>query len=264
MPSYAVDPVGTLSVINQMVEVKQAKSVSFVPAKLNMQLFEGDQVRTGGDSSMAEIKFIDTGSKVRISAKSQITIENDSKKVTFSFGKLFLAVSKGKGGMKVKTPVAVAAVMGSVGVNEYTPSEGGSIDQYNITSLDGDFEVSDNAGNTKQFSVGNVARLTPTGIEVIPADVLNIIRVNSDVMQAAFIKVGLPPQNIVQTPQGEMLYLNTNNPNQQVEINTQTNDANLINVNHGNGQVNIPTIPVIELPPSIPYIPAINLPVILK
>lgn len=261
--AYAATPVATVSAINQTVEVKQAAATAFVPATPNMQLYEGDQLRTG-TGSMAEITFGGSGSKVRIAAKSQITIEGDSNKVSFSFGKLFLAVSKGKSGMKFKTPVAVAAVMGTVGVIEYTPAEGGASDSYSVTSLDGTFAISDNAGNTKELTVGNIAKLTPTGIEVVPADILNVVKANSDVMQAAFIKVGLPPQNILSTPQGEVIRLNTANPDQQVEINSQTNSAELVNVKDHKSSANVPEIPIIQLPPSIPYIQATPLPVILK
>lgn len=264
MTAYAATPVATVSVINQTVEVKQATASAFVPATLNMQLYEGDQLRTGS-GSMAEITFGGgSGSKVRIAAKSQIIIEGDNNKVSFSFGKLFLAVAKGKSGMKFKTPVAVAAVMGTVGVIEYTPAEGGTPDSYSVTSLDGTFAISDNAGNTKELTVGNIAKLTPAGIEVATADILNVVRVNSDVMQVAFIKVGLPPQNIISTPKGEMVRLNTANPDQQVEINSQTNSAELVNVKEHKNSANVPEIPVIQLPPSIPYIQATPLPVILK
>lgn len=234
MPAFAIDDntaVAKVSLAKNFVQVKN-KAGGWQKAHVNDNLFVGDQIRTAS-GSLAEITFLNTGTKLRLSEFAQITVENQSNDVKLSFGKLFMAVVKGKGGMKVKSPVAVAAVLGTVGVIGYDPIATGNTNTYNVTSIDGNFAVTDINGNTVNVPAGNQVNLTPDGLVLSVADVMNIIKSSPDVLQGQFIKVGLDAEHIRIDPVTgqEVIQLDTSNPKEHIEMNVETGKTNLIELN---------------------------------
>lgn len=243
LPAFAEEQnpaVAKISVAKNFVQVK-TKTQEWHAARVNDNLFVGDQIRTAS-GSLAEVTFLNTGTKLRLSEFAQITVENQSNDVKLSFGKLFMAVVKGKGGMKVKSPVAVAAVLGTVGVVGYDPVATDKTKTYNVTSIDGNFAVTDAAnGNTVNVSAGNQVNLTPDGLITSVADVVNVIQSNPDVLQGQFIKVGLDAEHIKIDPVTgqEVIQLDTANPKEHIEMNVETGKTEVIEINNSN--INNPT-----------------------
>lgn len=260
LPAFAADDntvVAKVSLAKNFVQVK-SKSGGWQKAHVNENLFIGDQIRTAS-GSLAEITFLNTGTKLRLSEFAQITVENQSNDVKLSFGKLFMAVVKGKGGMKVKSPVAVAAVLGTVGVVGYDPVATDNTKTYNVTSIDGNFAVTDTNGNTVNVPAGNQVNLTPDGLVTSVADVMNIIKSSPDVLQGQFIKVGLDAEHIRIDPVTgqEVIQLDTANPKEHIEMNVETGKTDVIELNQ-----NI-TNPVINhtannTPDPVPAPPGVN------
>ncbi len=228
LPAYSAttpSPVAKISLIKNKVQVKSATQ-DWHNVNTDDPLYQGDQVRTS-NGSVVEITFLNTGSKIRLKDLSQATIEGESNDVKISFGKLFMAVVKGKGGMKVKSPVAVAAVLGTVGFIEYNPTE----NTYSVTSIDGTFAVTDTAGNTTNLTVGNVLSITTAGVIVNTADILNVIQSNANTLPPEFIQVGLSLDSIKTDPMGNtVIELNTANPKEKIQINTTSGEMNVIQI----------------------------------
>jgi preprotein translocase subunit YajC len=243
LPAFAEEQnaaVAKISVAKNFVQIK-TKTQEWHVARVNDNLFVGDQIRTAS-GSLAEVTFLNTGTKLRLSEFAQITVENQSNDVKLSFGKLFMAVVKGKGGMKVKSPVAVAAVLGTVGVVGYDPVATDKTKTYNVTSIDGNFAVTDNTtGNTVNVPAGNQVNLTPDGLITSVADVVNVIQSNPDVLQGQFIKVGLDAEHIKIDPVTgqEVIQLDTANPKEHIEMNVETGKTEVIEINNSN--INNPT-----------------------
>ncbi len=243
LPAFAEEQnvaVAKISVAKNFVQIK-TKTQEWHAARVNDNLFVGDQIRTAS-GSLAEVTFLNTGTKLRLSEFAQITVENQSNDVKLSFGKLFMAVVKGKGGMKVNSPVAVAAVLGTVGVVGYDPVATDKTKTYNVTSIDGNFAVTDATnGNTVNVSAGNQVNLTPDGLITSVADVVNVIQSNPDVLQGQFIKVGLDADHIKIDPVTgqEVIQLDTANPKEHIEMNVETGKTEVIEINNSN--INNPT-----------------------
>lgn len=241
-PAFAEDqsePVAKISLAKNFVQVK-TKAEGWHSARVNDKLFVGDQIRTAS-GSLAEVTFLNTGTKLRLSEFAQITVENHSNDVKLSFGKLFMAVVKGKGGMKVKSPVAVAAVLGTVGVVDYDPVATDKTKTYNVTSIDGNFAVTDTNGNTVNVPAGNQVNLTPDGLVTSVADLMDIIKSSPDALQGQFIKVGLDAEHIKIDPVTgqEVIQLDTANPKEHIEMNVETGKTDVIELNRN---INTPVI----------------------
>lgn len=232
--AYAADttPIAVIWNTSNNVQVS-ADNQNWRQAGMGDKLFQGDNIKTGANSTI-EIAFLNTGSKLKLGPMSKITLENDKNDVHLTFGKLFVSIVKGKGGMKTKSPVAVAAVLGTVGVIEYDPLK----NDYSVTSIDGTFAVTDNNDITTKVSAGNIARLTSSGIAVEVANTIATIQANTQILSPDFIKTGLPSNSIQVSPAGqEVLILDTANPKEHIQINSQSGNMDTFQINQNN---NIP------------------------
>lgn len=228
-PVYAIGdaPIATVSSVTGNVQLSRDDR-EWVAANMGDKLYEGEHIKTGANLSSVEITFLSTGSRLKIGALSKLTLENDKNDVKLSFGKLFLSIMKGKGGMKTKSPVAVAAVLGTVGVIEYDPVK----NDYSVTSIDGTFAVTDVGGNTANVTAGNIARLTSSGIAVEVINTIATIQANSQMLTGEFIKTGLPVGSVHSNPAGqEILQLDTANPKEKIQMNSTTEDINTFQIN---------------------------------
>lgn len=237
--------VAKLSLVKNTVEVKY-KNNNWHVVQSGELLSVGDQIRTK-QGGLAEVTFINTGSKVRLSELTSLTIDNQSNDVTLSLGKIFIAVVKGKGGMKVRTSVAVASVLGTVGILEY--DQGNNI--YDITDIDGTFQITDNNNNTSKLTVGKSIRVNNAGINepvTLSSDnIINLLKSNPYGLEPSFVKTGLAPENITTDNAGnDVIILDTANPNEKININLQTGNIQVIMVNTtGAVQPSPPVFPVI-------------------
>jgi hypothetical protein len=105
------------SSVNGTVEVKKTGTAAWKLARPGGPVVSGDAVRTG-PGSRAEVKM-DEGHRVALREKTSLRVESAKKGASLFFleaGKLKATVNKLRGGSRfeVKTPLAVAAVRGTV------------------------------------------------------------------------------------------------------------------------------------------------------
>lgn len=237
VPAYGADnqPVAIVWSVTNNVQIS-ADNQNWKKAELGDKLYVGDHITTGVKSNV-EVSFLNTGSRLKMGPMSKIMLENDKNDVHLTFGKLFVSIVKGKGGMKTKSPVAVAAVLGTVGIIDYDPTA----NDYSVTSIDGTFAVTDINNNTANVTAGNVARLTSSGIAVEVANTIATIQANTQILSPDFIKTGLPANSIKVNQAGqEVLQLDTASPKEKIEINSQSGDMNTFQINQNNVPVTQP------------------------
>lgn len=110
----------TISFFIGEVSVKGPGLAPAAPAKLNQSLKKGDTVKTGAESR-AEIALADERGVLRVAENSQLTLEalDRGKQVDaqLGLGRIWLNIRKmaeDKGEVQVRSPVAAAAVRGTV------------------------------------------------------------------------------------------------------------------------------------------------------
>lgn len=110
-PAYGADkPSAIVHKLENKVETLKWDSRAWESSYVDELLISGDTMRTGKDSR-SELKFND-GSVVRLSSLSVLKMEKPQE-LKLSFGKILLSVIKGKGGIRVVTPSAVAGSPGN-------------------------------------------------------------------------------------------------------------------------------------------------------
>lgn len=117
--TFAQDVVAYIGEVGGVVNVTRGNPKETLKATVGMFLLPGDFIKTGEKSYMSII-FQDDGSRVKLDANTQLTLnatrdkKNVSKKMAMDAGKLFAKVTKTKGtDFQVSTPTSVASVKGT-------------------------------------------------------------------------------------------------------------------------------------------------------
>lgn len=146
-----------ISTFNNKVQAKTKSDPTWKMAGLNKILESGDSVRTGS-LSRAEIKYSD-GTVTRVGSNSLLRIEAHGEKRTnikLLVGKLWLKVKKGDGRLEIRTPTAIASVLGTellVTNDEKNISH--------VTTLDGLVEVTGENGDKTLVKPGEWVEIAP-------------------------------------------------------------------------------------------------------
>jgi len=105
--------------VNGDVKLKKAGGDRVIPLKFGAVLDDGDWIRTG-DDGFAVLIFTDDKSQIKLTARTEITIEgkrdassNISKRISLEVGQLLAKVEQQKGTMQIATPTSVASVKGT-------------------------------------------------------------------------------------------------------------------------------------------------------
>lgn len=165
LPVDAAPRRGSITFIQNRVEVKKQRA-SWQKAQLRSLVAVGDSIRTGPDSR-ADITFTD-GSKTRLGANGWLTLQDQgAKSVHLMFGKLWLKIQKGTGGIRVRTPSAVAAVTGTEFLIEVTPDQ-----TTNVTVLEGSVEVTGQIeGALVNLMAGHSTSVAPNNAPTAPIQI---------------------------------------------------------------------------------------------
>lgn len=105
---------GTLSFFSGEVKIKEKGEISWQPAKLNMSIKAGDEIKTGPDSK-AEIRI--GNDLIKIDGNTHFVVAELAKKNLFevALGKAWFRVKKIRGKeIEVRTPTAVVGVRGTI------------------------------------------------------------------------------------------------------------------------------------------------------
>jgi len=101
------------------VKLKKAGTDKTMPLKFGTVLDDGDWIRTGDDGFVILI-FTDDKSQLKLTARTEVTIEgkrdansNISKRITLEVGQLLAKVDQQKGTLQIATPTSVASVKGT-------------------------------------------------------------------------------------------------------------------------------------------------------
>lgn len=145
-PAYGADkPSAIVHKLENKVETLKWDSRAWESSYVDELLISGDTMRTGKDSR-SELKFND-GSVVRLSSLSVLKMEKPQE-LKLSFGKILLSVIKGKGGIRVVTPSAVAGSLGTTWMTEV-----GEDHSTKVTVLEGTVELT-SGGKTVELLKG--------------------------------------------------------------------------------------------------------------
>lgn len=146
-----------ISSFHNKVQAKTTSEPVWKMAGANKILESGDSIRTGS-VSRAEIRYSD-GTVTRIGSNSLLRIDSNGEKRTnikLLVGKLWLKVKKGEGRLQIKTPTAIASVLGTellVTNDEKNVSH--------VTTLDGLVEVTTNEGDKTLVKPGEWVEIMP-------------------------------------------------------------------------------------------------------
>ena len=101
------------------VQLKKAGTDRTLPLKFGTVLDDGDKIRTG-DDGFAILIFTDDKSQLKLTAKTEVTIEgkrdansNITKRIAMEVGQVLAKVQQQKGSLQIATPTSVASVMGT-------------------------------------------------------------------------------------------------------------------------------------------------------
>lgn len=141
--------------VQNTVQVRMGSS--WVAARGGMSLASGSAVRTGANAR-AQINYLD-GSVVRLGSRTTAVIrqaKSGAKNVKINKGKAWFKVQKRSKGMKVRTPSAVATVMGTEFVVnvEATAGNGPDLTKTDVTVLDGAVNVASEVGDAVNLTAG--------------------------------------------------------------------------------------------------------------
>lgn len=143
-PSWAGDRQAAITRIQNRVEAKVG--ATWLPARLHMSLYAGNKIRTGANSK-AQLMYTD-GTVTRLGSQTILTVQG--RQINLNRGKIFVRAKKGGGGLKVRTPSAVAAVTGT----EFTV-EVASDNSTVVTVIEGSVNVMGEIGTSLQLDAGN-------------------------------------------------------------------------------------------------------------
>lgn len=191
-------------VVNK-VEVKKSQEAEWKGASKDEALYNHDTIRTL-QNSKAEVQFQDL-SVTRLAPLSHLEIDIQERTVKLDIGKIFLKVIKGAKPLRVITPAAVAATLGTEFMVEVTEKG-----ETSVTVLEGHIEV---LTGTARFEVneGQSINVTPDTAAGPPQaiDLLAVKKVNSDLIEG-FIEEVTTTGNISPTSTGGPSATNPSSP----------------------------------------------------
>jgi hypothetical protein len=119
------------------------------PARAGLLLGTGDEIRTA--RGVAELTYGD-GTVTRLGPNSTLGLKDQQTRgMRLWFGRLWMKVAKGSGGMKVQTPAAVAAVTGTDLFVFHEPKAGGQHAAKPVIAMAGSFRL---AADDKVSTIG--------------------------------------------------------------------------------------------------------------
>jgi hypothetical protein len=160
------------------------------PATVNDNVHEGSAVRTGTESR-AELTFIDQ-TIARLGANTVFSVGGAGRNYDLSSGAILMYAPNGLGAVKIKTPVATAAVTGFTAM-----ADAGRYTKVIILEGDADIWLTKHSGEHKHMHSGQLISIPPGATKLPPVWDVDICKLISNGRLITGFAKKLPSWNLI-------------------------------------------------------------------